>query len=117
MKNGQDDEPGQSRKVKLPAIGTIRAEDLNPVLADRIRAMISKAFEGEELEPIASSDTLNVPVMDLIQAYRWLAWEFQEMIDGLDIPPAHKSRFLGRTIGQLYRLEQELLARLGLVTD
>jgi hypothetical protein len=65
--------------------------------------------------PVA--DTMEIAIMDVIQARRYFAQEFVEWVESLHLPIKKEHHIIGHVVGQLYRLEQELLARLGLVTD
>jgi hypothetical protein len=106
------------RRRKLPVIGTIKAEDVNPVLLSLMRSGQAGVFgrvESEDEEPVA--DTMEIAIMDVIQARRYFAQEFVEWVESLHLPIKKEHHIIGHVVGQLYRLEQELLARLGLVTD
>jgi hypothetical protein len=78
---------------------------------------MSRVFGRVEPEEEEIPDTMEIPVMDVIQAQRYFAQEFVEWVESLHLPIEKEYHLIGRVVGQLYRLEQELLARLGLVTD
>jgi hypothetical protein len=74
-------------------------------------------LSGEEPEPVVYPDYLEIPTLDVLQAWRYLAQEWVELVESSDLAIEKKRHLIGKVVGQLYKAEQPLLASLGLEHD
>jgi hypothetical protein len=101
----------QPNTAKLPAVGSIDPETLNPVVYENIRWTFAKVFgDSDEPQPELPAG-LRVPLLDQVIGLRWACQHFIETVESSDLPREKKVHLLGFGVRKFLDAEAELLAR------
>ena len=99
----------QNKPVKLPRVGEIDPETLNPVVYENIRWTFAKVFgESEEPKPTVPAG-LSVPLLDEVIGLRWACQFFIDTVEGSDLPRDKKIGLLGFGVRKFLAAEAQLL--------